>query len=219
MFEAGTLLAPLGDIVGKQARRISLSLLFGVVIMSGLDCIQRASDLKDSLRTQLMQRFPQREILQAGEFAFEPDQGLQALTLTVNGASILPEYMLFKTRLTTGFDEYPFVDVIAAIHTTDHADVRILWSPTFMPDSLDFAELFYGLYWSEDSERVAATEEIAKLFAGLTYQGSLGPVRVEGDHYTYNLYRDNVSQNLLVFEFDPAGKLASIQVTPGSGRK
>ena len=39
--------------------------------MSGLGCTQGSSDLKESLRTQLMQRFPQREILQAGEVAFE----------------------------------------------------------------------------------------------------------------------------------------------------
>ena len=42
--------------------------------MSGLGCTQGSSDLKESLRTQLMQRFPQREILQAGEFAFEPEE-------------------------------------------------------------------------------------------------------------------------------------------------
>ena len=187
--------------------------------MSGLGCTQGSSDLKESLRTQLMQRFPQREILQAGEFAFEPDQELQALTLAADGLAILPKYMLFKTRLTTGFDEYPFVDVVAAINGADGADVRILWSPTFTPGSHEFIELFNGLHLGERPERIAATKEIAGLFASLTDQGSLGPVQVEGDRYTYDLYRENISQNLLVFEFDSAGNLASIQVTPGSGRR
>src|SRR5215510_3816773 len=180
MFGAGTRLCRLNIVSGEWVRHIGVFLLLGVVIMSGLDRTEGVADLKERLRTQLMQRFPQREIQQVDEFAFEPDQELQALTVRANDTAILPEYMLFKTRLTTAFDEYPFVDVIAAINTADHADVRILWSPTFTADSPEFFELFNGLRLGEAPKREAATKEIARLFASLTYQGSLGPVQVEG---------------------------------------
>lgn len=193
----------------------ALLLLAALVTLFG--CERRDEGLEEVLRNQLARRFPDQEILPEGEFAFSEAQDIEELAADPVVASLLPEYRFFKTQLTTSYEEYPYVDVIAAISAQDHADVRILVSPTFTPDSPEFLELFYGLRVDDADERRRLAESIARMFASITFQGSLESMETGTDRFVFNLYRQGISQNILIFEFDDSGQLIAIRVMKGAG--
>lgn len=201
------------------ATQLTFTLLVLGVATSLIGCEQEASALKETLRVQLTRRFPYKEILGEEEFAFTETQNIEELSVDSSLASLLPNYRFFKTQLTTSYLEYTFVDVIVAINARDHADIRILLSPTFTPESPEFLELFFGLRVEDVDERRKVAETIAKMFESITFQGSLESMEIEANRFVFNLYRQDVSQNILAIEYDDIGRLSAIQVMKGSGVK
>lgn len=197
--------------------QLTFVLLILGVVASFLGCEQKENGLKEALRNQLMRRFPDKEILGEGEFAFTQEQNIEELPIDSSVAALLPNYKFFKTQLTTSYLEYTFVDVIVAINARDHADIKVLLSPTFTPESQEFFELFYGLGAKDVDERRKLSQTIARMLESITFQGSLENVEMGANRHVFNLYRQNVSQNLLTFEFDDTGSLTAIKVTKGSG--
>lgn len=176
--------------------------------------------LKEITRAKLLRFFPYKELLGPDVFTFEEGEEIREAVVDANLAVRLPTQRFFRTRLTTSYEEYAFIDIIVAISVVDYNDVRILTAPSFRPESPEFFELFYGLKAPKGNERRILTRGIAGLLQSLTHEGSLGEMEeVEEGRSVLNLYRGSISQNLLVFEFDDSDKLVAILVKRGSACK
>lgn len=187
--------------------------------MNPTDPDQTGETLQEIMKAQLARRFPYKDSLGPDELAYEEGETIREADVDADLAQHLPSYKFFQTRLTTCYDQYPFVDIIAAINMDDQKEVRVLTSPVFRPDSPEFFELFYGLPAPEGPGREALIMGIARLLESITHEGSLEIMEADNNRSKVNLYREYVSQNVLIFEFDESGRLVAIRVNKGSGRR
>jgi hypothetical protein len=171
-----------------------------------------SEDLREVLRNELIRRFPYKERLAESDFAYE-GRPLEAVAVANTLAAWLPYHRFYRTQLTTGYLEYTFVEIIAAINEQEYQDVRILMSPTFTPTSPEFFELFLGLSLSEAADRIGLTESIAEMLADLTFEGRVKAVSISNGRHIYNLYRQDVLEHQVIFDFVMKGVLTAVQVT------
>lgn len=171
----------------------------------------RDRDFQDATRAKLQQYFPYSDELAPGAFAFETSEPIDTVSVAPALAERLPDWRFFRTQLTTSYEAYTFVKVIAAINTNDPDNIKVLIAPDFQPHSPDFLQLFLGLQANSHEEREALARGIALLFETLTHGGHIEGVDAKKNLLCFNLYREEVNQNCLSFEFDDRGKLIHIQ--------
>jgi hypothetical protein len=166
------------------------------------------------VRAALQQRFPENDLLQPGELAFSPGEELRAITPDPALATQLPAWQFFQTRLTTSYEEYAFVQIIAAVENGNPRAVSILLAPDFDPRAAEFLSLFHGLTAEPGNDREQLSRSIARFLALVTHEGSLTLREQREDRVVFDLCRQNVRQNRLVFTFDEHGKLFRIVLEP-----
>jgi hypothetical protein len=176
----------------------------------------RDRDFQNIVSDKLQQYFPYSEELAPGAFAFETSEPIDIVTIAPALAKRLSSWRFFKTQLTTSYEEYTFVRIIAAINTDNPDNIKILIAPDFQPHSPEFIQLFLGLQANSHEEREALARGIALLFETLTHEGYIEAIDTQEDLYCFKLYREGFNQNILAFEFNDCGELTKILVRNGS---
>ena len=171
-----------------------------------------SKDLREVLRNKLVEHFPYQEQLPEEAFCYE-ERPLVELAIAHKLTMWLPYYRFYRTQLTTGYEAYPFVEIIAAIHHENHHDIRLLFSPIFTPNSPAFFELFVGLRIEEREGQRQVAEAIAELLVQLLFAGKATLVSMANGRYILTLYRQNIVEYQVTVDFTEQGLLTAVRVT------
>lgn len=161
-----------------------------------------------NVRARLEALYPYRAVLRESEFQYDPSVPLQAVELPAL-AEALPEVRFFVTRLRTGAHEYPEVEV--AVAAMAGGPLAVYRSPTFGNTDYEFIDLLQRAKACVESERRAVAEEIARLFAIITYKGDIRTQHFDGNVFNAELWHGQLLWRRITIVFDEGG-VASVKL-------
>jgi hypothetical protein len=146
----------------------------------------------------LAQRFPAAAVIHSGELQFEPGTAVERVDLPAL-AKALPGVRFFTTELRTGYYEYPQVSVVVAVPR--QGPIAVYLSPTHSDSGPEFTEILKRARVSGASGERAAANEIARLFACITYEGEVRKPHYDKGRFSAELWHGNLLWRRVSIEF------------------
>ena len=148
----------------------------------------------------------------AGELQFAQDTPVERVELPAL-AKALPDVCFYTTELCTGYYEYPEVSVAVAVPT--QGPIAVYLSPTYSSSDPAFTTILASARVSGASEEQAVAEEIARLFAMITYKGEIREQRYEPGRLSADLWHGDLLWRRVSVQF-ANGRISSVTLANGS---
>jgi hypothetical protein len=161
------------------------------------------------VREVLAEKYPASDVIREDGLQFEPNTPIERVELPAL-AKALPDVRFITTELRTGYYEYPQVSVAVAV--PKQGKVAVYLSPTYSKSEPAFTKILLGARVPDASEERAVADEIARLFAMITYKGEIKEPRHEKDRYSADLWHNTLLWRRLSIQF-ANGRVSSVALT------
>jgi hypothetical protein len=190
--------------------RQKLAFILIVLALAGCRAIRRADvpPLSD-VRAALAKRYPASNIILEGQLQFGQDTPIERIDLPAL-AKALPNVHFFTTELRTGYYEYPEVSVAVAV--PKEGLIAVYLSPTYSESDLAFITLLTRAQVPRVAEEYPVAQEIARLFAMITYKGAIRDQRYETGRFSAELWHGGMFWRRVSVAFEN-GRVSSVTIT------
>ncbi|HET6882408.1 MAG TPA: hypothetical protein VFI31_19740 [Pirellulales bacterium] len=151
------------------------------------------------VRAALAERYPAADVIHGGELQFEQQTPVEPADLPAL-AKALPNVRFFTTKLRTGYYEYPRVSVAVAVPR--HGPIAMDLSPTYSESDREFTEMLKSARVLRASEQRAVANDIARLFAIITYKGEVRKPHYDEGRYSAELWHGDLLWRRVLIEFE-----------------
>jgi hypothetical protein len=181
------------------------------MMLGGATSFQPSSFMAQ-LRNALITKYPKAEEGFHGKLKFNPKTPIERLDLPALKKA-LPTIRFFYTLLETPYAEYSRVEAIIAVTGTSEAiKIETGLSPTYTTVAPSFLNLFVGARASSSRVQTAVARDVFKLFAKITYKGTIRSQRIEGKKYLAELWNAEICCGLITVTFNNDG-IDSVRLT------
>lgn len=158
------------------------------------------------VRAALAERYPAADMIYSGELQFEPNTPVERVDLPAL-AKALPDVRFYTTELRTGYYEYPQVSVAVAV--PKQGPIAVSLSPTYSDSGTEFTEILKNVRVLGALAERDAANEIARLFALITYEGEIRKPHYDNGRFSAELWHGDLLWRRVLIEF-ANGRVSSV---------
>lgn len=160
-----------------------------VFVLLGCTTASKPKPQWQDVRAALAERYPATTIIHGRGLQFEAKTSVERVELSAM-AKALPDVRFYMTELRTGNYEYPQVSVAVAVPR--QGPIAVYLSPTYDDADDTLIDMLKQARVANMSEERSVAEEIATLFAKITYEGRIEYAQYVPGHFSAELWHSQL---------------------------
>lgn len=161
------------------------------------------------VRAALAARYPDVGGRQPGDLQFDEQAPIEPVALRALNKA-LPDIRFFTTHLLTGYFEYWELEVAVAVNR--QGPIAVYYSPVYDESPPTFVKLLENAQAADSETQFAVANDIASLFARITYKGAIRGAQFQSGAYSAELWHDHLYWRHISISF-AAGHVSSVMLT------